>query len=98
MLKPDTPLEFVGSSRDDLSAFPLEVKQRIGFALRAAQKGGNIPTPSHLKDPKARVSWRSSQISTATPSGRLHSEAEGRHLRASRVSEEVQEGHRNAEI
>ncbi|MCC8959810.1 type II toxin-antitoxin system RelE/ParE family toxin [Bradyrhizobium sp. Pear77] len=33
------PLEFVGSSLEDLSAFPLPCKKEIGFALRAAQKG-----------------------------------------------------------
>jgi phage-related protein len=36
----DTPLEFVGSSRDDLSRFPDDVKRSIGLALRTAQKGG----------------------------------------------------------
>ncbi|HZR72718.1 type II toxin-antitoxin system RelE/ParE family toxin [Bradyrhizobium sp.] len=36
----DTPLEFVGSSEEDLSELPLEVKRVIGFALRMAQKGG----------------------------------------------------------
>jgi phage-related protein len=36
----DTPLEFVGSSRDDLSSFPDDVKRSIGLALRTAQKGG----------------------------------------------------------
>lgn len=33
------PLRFVGSSREDLSAFPLRVKRAIGFALRDAQNG-----------------------------------------------------------
>lgn len=36
----DTPLEFVGSSRDDLARFPDDVKRSIGLALRTAQKGG----------------------------------------------------------
>jgi phage-related protein len=35
----DKPLYFVGSSKDDLSAFPDEVKLVIGFALRMAQRG-----------------------------------------------------------
>lgn len=43
------PLEFIGSSRDDLSAFPLDVKQSIGFALRAAQKGLKHPDAKPLK-------------------------------------------------
>lgn len=35
----DKPLYFMGSSKDDLSAFPDEVKLVIGFALRMAQRG-----------------------------------------------------------
>jgi phage-related protein len=40
MAEADTPLEFIGSSLDDLAEFPLPAKQRIGYALRVAQKGG----------------------------------------------------------
>jgi phage-related protein len=49
MTKHDAPLEFIGSSRDDLSAFPLPVKQKIGFALRTAQRGGKHPDAKPLK-------------------------------------------------
>src|SRR6266700_5137651 len=49
MRKTDTPLEFIGTSRDDLSEFPPEVKYCIGFALRAAQKGGKHPDAKPLK-------------------------------------------------
>ena len=35
----DKPLYFMGSSKEDLSAFPDEVKLVIGFALRMAQRG-----------------------------------------------------------
>jgi phage-related protein len=45
----DTPLEFVGSSRDDLSDFPDEVKRSIGLALRTAQKGGKHPDAKPLR-------------------------------------------------
>ena len=45
----DTPLEFVGSSRDDLSSFPDDVKRSIGLALRAAQKGGKHRDTKPLK-------------------------------------------------
>ncbi|MGM4921641.1 type II toxin-antitoxin system RelE/ParE family toxin [Tardiphaga sp. 804_B3_N1_9] len=45
----DTPLEFVGSSKDDLSKFPVPVKVCIGFALRAAQKGKKHPDARPLK-------------------------------------------------
>ena len=33
------PLEWVGTSKDDLSAFPLPVRQEMGFALHLAQMG-----------------------------------------------------------
>jgi phage-related protein len=45
----DTPLEFIGSSKDDLSSFPLEAKHRIGFALRVAQKGDKHPDAKPLR-------------------------------------------------
>ncbi|MEK6564288.1 MAG: type II toxin-antitoxin system RelE/ParE family toxin [Candidatus Omnitrophota bacterium] len=32
-------IDFIGSSREDLRAFPEEVKQDIGYALYEAQKG-----------------------------------------------------------
>jgi phage-related protein len=35
----DRPLEFIGSSKDDLSSFPLEVKFVTGYALRQIQQG-----------------------------------------------------------
>ena len=49
MAATDTPLEFVGSSRDDLSDFPNDVKRCIGLALRTAQKGGKHPDAKPLK-------------------------------------------------
>jgi phage-related protein len=49
MAATDTPLEFVGSSRDDLSDFPNDVKRCIGLALRTAQKGGRHPDAKPLK-------------------------------------------------
>jgi phage-related protein len=49
MTDTDKPLEFIGTSEDDLFDFPLEVKRCIGFALRAAQKGGKHPDAKPLK-------------------------------------------------
>ena len=34
------PAVWIGSARTDLSAFPEEVKDSIGFALYVAQQGG----------------------------------------------------------
>ena len=45
----DTPLEFVGSSKGDLSDFPDDVKRSIGLALRTAQKGSKHPDAKPLK-------------------------------------------------
>jgi phage-related protein len=49
MSEKDVPLEFVGSSRDDLSDFPLQAKKEIGLALRAAQKGQKADNAKPLK-------------------------------------------------
>ena len=49
MSKTDAPLEFMGTSREDLSEFPDEVKYCIGFALRTAQKGGKHSDAKPLK-------------------------------------------------
>jgi phage-related protein len=49
MSETDVPLEFIGSSRDDLSDFPLEAKKEIGLALRAAQKGRKADNAKPLK-------------------------------------------------
>ncbi|CAM5452007.1 hypothetical protein AFEL58S_02829 [Afipia felis] len=38
----DTPIKWVGSSRDDLSAFPRKVKETMGFALRVGFGGAGV--------------------------------------------------------
>src|SRR6476659_5281691 len=49
------PLEFVGSAKDDLSAFPAEVKEVMGFAIHLAQIGEKHPDAKPLKgDPAFR--------------------------------------------
>lgn len=47
--KPDQPLEFIGSSRDDLSEFPPEVKLVTGQALRQIQRGKSHPDAKPMK-------------------------------------------------
>ncbi|TAK23919.1 MAG: addiction module toxin RelE [Chloroflexota bacterium] len=43
------PLYFVGTSRDDLSAFPEEVKDSTGYALYLAQLGDKHPRAKPLR-------------------------------------------------
>jgi phage-related protein len=43
------PLDFVGSSREDLGGFPEEVKEDIGYALFEAQQGGKPVSAKPLK-------------------------------------------------
>lgn len=43
------PIRWVGSSKDDVSAFPQEVKARIGGALWDAQMGRKAPFAKPLK-------------------------------------------------
>ncbi len=42
-------LIWVGSSKDDLLAFPEDVKDVMGFALHMAQQGGKHPSAKPLK-------------------------------------------------
>ena len=43
------PVRWVGSSKADLSAFPEDVKRRVGGALWEAQLGGKAPYAKPLK-------------------------------------------------
>ncbi|MBA3576340.1 MAG: type II toxin-antitoxin system RelE/ParE family toxin [Sphingomonas sp.] len=49
MSENDKPLVWIGSSLEDLRAFPEEVKDVMGFALREAQAGGKHPDAKPLK-------------------------------------------------
>jgi len=42
-------LVFVASSQEDLRAFPVDVRQVMGFALFEAQRGGKHPSAKPLK-------------------------------------------------
>ncbi len=43
------PVRWVGGSKEDLSAFPVAVRQRVGGALWEAQIGGKAPYAKPLK-------------------------------------------------
>ena len=43
------PVEWIGSSRDDLKSFPGEVREVIGEALYRAQQGAEHPVAKALK-------------------------------------------------
>lgn len=43
------PVEWIGSSRDDLREFPEDVQQIMGFALYRAQLGKKHPDAKSLK-------------------------------------------------
>lgn len=43
------PVEFIGSSKKDLSAFPGPVKEDVGHALFVAQQGGRAPNVKTLQ-------------------------------------------------
>lgn len=45
----ERPLEFIGSSKGDLSSFPAEVKLVTGFVLRQIQRGSTHPNAKHMK-------------------------------------------------
>ena len=43
------PLDFIGSSREDLRTFPKEVRIAMGTALNSAQLGGKHPSAKPMK-------------------------------------------------
>jgi phage-related protein len=45
----DRPLAWVGTCRDDLRAFPEEIRRAVGLALRYAQRGLKSPSAKPLK-------------------------------------------------
>ncbi|ACS44116.1 type II toxin-antitoxin system RelE/ParE family toxin [Methylorubrum extorquens] len=47
--RPLRRLEFMGSSRKDLIAFPDEARQDVGYALFLAQQGARAPSAKILK-------------------------------------------------
>jgi phage-related protein len=49
MLPSSKPLVWVGSSREDLKAFPEEVRHVMGYALYLAQVGGKHPDAKPLR-------------------------------------------------
>ena len=48
-MKPLRPVEWIASSRDDVRAFPKEVRAVVGEALYRAQQGGEHPAVKALK-------------------------------------------------
>ena len=42
----DKPLEWLGSSKEDLMDFPVEVQRKAGFELRSIQQG-DIASSNH---------------------------------------------------
>jgi phage-related protein len=52
MSSDDKPLYWIGSSLKDLRGFPEDVKDVMGFALRAAQAGDKHPDAKPLKGHK----------------------------------------------
>ncbi len=43
------PLRWIGSTQEDLRAFPSEIKQEVGYALHVAQCGGKAGNAKPLK-------------------------------------------------
>ena len=60
------PVRWVGSSKEDLSEFPEEVRRRVGGALWEAQIGRKAPYAKPLKGFGDAGCWRSWTTSMAT--------------------------------
>ncbi|MBI2911550.1 MAG: type II toxin-antitoxin system RelE/ParE family toxin [Chloroflexi bacterium] len=48
-MAPVKPLEWIGSSLDDLRGFPTVVRTKVGYALWVAQRGGKHPDAKPLR-------------------------------------------------
>jgi len=72
------PIRFVGSSLDDLRAFPREVRRQAGFDLDAVQRGHN---PSDWKPIKA--------VGPGVREIRLHIEGEHRVIYVAKLEDAV---------
>jgi phage-related protein len=53
-MNPQKPTLWIGSSRDDLRAFPDEVRRVMGFAINDAQNGDEHPRAKALKGFRGR--------------------------------------------
>lgn len=53
--KGETPVHWVGSSKDDLRGFPQDVVDDMGYALGVAQLGGKHPSAKYWKGEGAGV-------------------------------------------
>ena len=88
MTEKDVPLKFIGSSRHDLSGFPLEAKKEIGLALRAAQKGEKADNAKPLKGLGGASVLQITSNFRRHLSNRLHRATQRNDLRSTCVSED----------
>ena len=63
------PTIWIGSSRDDLKAFPDEVRRVMGFAINDAQNGDEHPRAKALKVSAVEACLRSWTMKMATLTG-----------------------------
>jgi phage-related protein len=61
------PVMWVGSSKEDLRAFPELVQKEVGFALWFAQIGDKHPHAKPLRGFGGGVFWKSSKMRTGAP-------------------------------
>jgi phage-related protein len=86
------PTLWIGSSRDDLRAFPDEVRRVMGFAINDAQNGEEHPRAKALKGFGGRSVLEVVDDEDGDTLSRLHRSLCGGDLCPSRLSEEVEEG------
>ncbi|CDZ63629.1 hypothetical protein [Neorhizobium galegae] len=64
-MKKPKPVEWIGSSLDDLREFPEDVRRVMGFAINDAQNGEEHPGAKALKGLGAEACWKWSMTTTA---------------------------------
>lgn len=90
------PLDFIGSSREDLKEFPDEVKQDIGYALFEAQKGQKSEAAKPLKGFGGTGVLEIIERFDGDTYRAVYGEVSRSRLRVALLSKEIQEWHQDA--
>jgi phage-related protein len=86
------PVIWIGSSQKDFGAFPDPVKDRIGYALYVAQRGGKHADAKPLKGYGG-----AGVVEIVRDHQGLHRASGRRFIRVARFPEEIEDGAGNAE-
>src|SRR5580704_10221447 len=91
------PVVWIASTRADLSRFPEEVKDAIGYALYVAQQGGKHVDAKPLRGFGSAGVLEIIENHARQLSGRLRGAAGGTDIRPTRIPKEIENWNQNTE-